>query len=199
MLSISWLRRICCKGPARRESSRSSCSSQGLAIWSVIVTSHDLTRLGSGTPAKTQARATWNTFSTATYALAESLFALRRRLARNLVCRAMTANAAQPAPKRRKESADAAGPRTALQWGDSFSVPGLVVQNVSMRVPLSHEQPRGEQITVFARLVSSSSRSKDPTGPFLIYLQGFHLTLPHPRPEPQAARCQSHLLLPNGV
>ena len=111
----------------------------------------------------------------------QGVFVLRgSRLARKLVCRAMSANAA-PAAKRRRESADAAGRLTALQWGDSFSLPGLIVQNLSMRVPLALEQPEGgEQITVFARLISSSSRSRDPTGPFLLFLQGF--SPPHPAP-----------------
>jgi hypothetical protein len=154
----------------------------------------DLTSLGSDSPA--EARATRNTVSAAFMHFQRVSSHQGGRLARNLVCRAMSANSA-PAPKRRKESADASGRQTALQWGDSFSLPGLVVQNLSMRVPLSHEQPEGEQITVFARLVSSSSRSREPTGPFLVYLQGSHHAPPLPTPLPwsQAAQCSSHLIL----
>ena len=102
------------------------------------------------------------------------------RLARDLICRAMMADAANAAPtrKRRRESAAAEGRQTALQWGDSFSLPGLAVQNLSMRVPLDHEQPEGEELTIFARLVSSSSRSKEPTGPFLLFLQGIPVIAP---------------------
>jgi pimeloyl-ACP methyl ester carboxylesterase len=49
------------------------------------------------------------------------------------------------------------------------TVPGLVVTEHELRVPLDHDEPGGEQITVFAREVA------DPDGrdrPFLVFLQG---------------------------
>ncbi len=48
-------------------------------------------------------------------------------------------------------------------------VPGLVLTEHEFEVPLDHDRPDGEQITVFAREVA------DPTGrdrPFLVYLEG---------------------------
>jgi pimeloyl-ACP methyl ester carboxylesterase len=53
--------------------------------------------------------------------------------------------------------------------GDELALPGLIVIEHSFDVPLDHEQPDGERITVFAREVA------DPDGrekPFLVYLQG---------------------------
>src|SRR5437588_3360617 len=51
----------------------------------------------------------------------------------------------------------------------SFAVPGLLLTEHEFSVPLDHDTPDGEQITVFAREVA------DPDGlqrPFLVYLQG---------------------------
>jgi pimeloyl-ACP methyl ester carboxylesterase len=51
----------------------------------------------------------------------------------------------------------------------SHRIPGLVITEHELRVPLDHGTPDGEQITVFAREVA------DPAGtdrPFLLYLQG---------------------------
>jgi pimeloyl-ACP methyl ester carboxylesterase len=52
---------------------------------------------------------------------------------------------------------------------ETFRVPGLVLTEHEFRVPLDHEQPDGERITVFAREVAH------PAGldrPFLVFLQG---------------------------
>ena len=51
----------------------------------------------------------------------------------------------------------------------SYTVPGLVLQAHELRVPLDHAQPRGEQITIFAREVAEPDGR---TKPFLVYLQG---------------------------
>jgi pimeloyl-ACP methyl ester carboxylesterase len=51
----------------------------------------------------------------------------------------------------------------------SFAVPGRVLVDHELQVPLDHADPRGEQITVFAREVAEpEGRAK----PFLVYLQG---------------------------
>jgi pimeloyl-ACP methyl ester carboxylesterase len=53
--------------------------------------------------------------------------------------------------------------------GDELALPGLVVIEHSFEVPLDHDEPEGQRITVFAREVA------DPDGrdrPFLVYLQG---------------------------
>ena len=98
----------------------------------------------------------------------------------------MATNAARPR-KRRKESAAAAaeGWQPEVQWGDSFSLPGLAVQNLSMQVPLVHEQPDGERITVFARMVSQPGRT---IKPLLLFLQG---PLPPTRPPTPPANLPS--------
>ena len=73
-----------------------------------------------------------------------------------------------PASGARKE--DRPRPRSPrCNGGDSFSLPGLAVRNLCMRVPLAHEQPEGEQITVFARMVSQDERTAKP---ILLFLQG---------------------------
>jgi pimeloyl-ACP methyl ester carboxylesterase len=51
----------------------------------------------------------------------------------------------------------------------SFAIPGLLLAEHEFSVPLDHERPEGEHITVFAREVA------DPDGrdrPFLVFLQG---------------------------
>ena len=83
--------------------------------------------------------------------------------------RSMTSDAARPRKRRKEAAAGAEGWQPELQWGDSFSLPGLAVQNLTMEVPLAHEQPDGERITVFARMVSQPGRS---TKPLLLFLQG---------------------------
>ncbi len=51
----------------------------------------------------------------------------------------------------------------------SYAVPGLVMVDHELEVPLDHADPLGEQITIFAREVAEpEGRSK----PFLVYLQG---------------------------
>ena len=51
----------------------------------------------------------------------------------------------------------------------SYAVPGLVLTDHELTVPLDHADPIGEQITVFAREVAEpEGREK----PFLVYLQG---------------------------
>jgi pimeloyl-ACP methyl ester carboxylesterase len=51
----------------------------------------------------------------------------------------------------------------------SYTLPGLVLTDHELQVPLDHAQPGGEQITVFAREVAEpEGREK----PFLVFLQG---------------------------
>ena len=51
----------------------------------------------------------------------------------------------------------------------SYAVPGLVMVDHELEVPLDHADPLGEQITIFAREVAEpEGRAK----PFLVYLQG---------------------------
>ena len=51
----------------------------------------------------------------------------------------------------------------------SYSLPGLVMIDHELRVPLDHGDPGGEQITVFAREVAEpEGRDK----PFLVFFQG---------------------------
>ena len=89
----------------------------------------------------------------------------------------MATESARPR-KRRKESAAAAeGWQPEVQWGLTFSLPGLAVQNLTMQVPLAHEQPDGEQISVFARMVSQPSRTNKP---LLLFLQGSVPPTPSP-------------------
>jgi len=91
------------------------------------------------------------------------------RLAHGFVRRSMATDSARPRKRRKESTAAAEGWQPEVQWGDSFSLPGLAVQNLSMRVPLVHEQPDGERITVFARMVSQPGRT---TKPLLLFLQG---------------------------
>lgn len=52
-------------------------------------------------------------------------------------------------------------------------VPGLVFRDVWLHVPLDYNAPHGETITLFARVVSSTtSYHKAQELPFLVYLQG---------------------------
>ena len=88
-------------------------------------------------------------------------------LAHQLVHRSMATDTARPR-KRHKESATAAAPE--VQWGHSFLLPGLTIRDLSMQVPLVHDQPEeGEQISIFARMVSQDSKTAKP---LLLFLQG---------------------------
>jgi pimeloyl-ACP methyl ester carboxylesterase len=52
---------------------------------------------------------------------------------------------------------------------DTFHIPGLVLTDHELEVPLDHDDPSGETITVFAREVAEpEGREK----PFLVFLQG---------------------------
>ena len=81
----------------------------------------------------------------------------------------MTSDAARPRKRRKDSAAALEGWQPEVQWGDSFSLPGLAVQNLSMQMPLVHGQLDGERITVFARMVSQPGRT---TKPLLLFLQG---------------------------
>jgi pimeloyl-ACP methyl ester carboxylesterase len=64
-------------------------------------------------------------------------------------------------------------------------VPGLVLVEHELEVPLDHDRPNGEQITIFAREVSSAARARDQL-PHLVYLQGGPGAVA-PRPESRHA------------
>ena len=55
--------------------------------------------------------------------------------------------------------------------GSTYRLPGLVVTDHEVRVPLDHRDPHGEQITVYAREVVAP-RKRDQDLPWLLFLQG---------------------------
>lgn len=58
---------------------------------------------------------------------------------------------------------------------NSYRMPGRHVTDCSLDVPLDHNRPDGEQITIFARVVAAAGRAYDDL-PFLLWLQGSRCT-----------------------
>jgi pimeloyl-ACP methyl ester carboxylesterase len=63
----------------------------------------------------------------------------------------------------------------------SFKLPGLVLTGHEFEIPLDHEEPDGEKITVFAREVVSIANANRDNMPWLIFFQGGP-GFPSPRP-----------------
>ncbi|KAK9837535.1 hypothetical protein WJX84_012436 [Apatococcus fuscideae] len=73
------------------------------------------------------------------------------------------------ASKKRKVQADVVQPQ--LQASSRFSVPGLTLQEYSIKAPLDHHSENSQEIDIFFRVVEGTSKLHCKQ-PFLLYLQG---------------------------